>query len=176
MAESRPENGQRSSREKRKENEGKDGSADSREMTDSYEDIINLPHHVSRRHPRMTRAGRAAQFMPFAALSGYEEAIEETGRLTDERAELDGEVRSLLDEKLRILQAREAEGPGVQIICFRPDERKAGGAYVTVSGRVKKIDIYGRKVCLRNGTEIPVDEIFGIEMTDEPDMPFGNLS
>lgn len=136
---------------------------DRQKTEDSYEDILHLPHHVSLRHPQMTRANRAAQFSPFAALSGYEEAIEETGRLTEERTELDEEERSLLDEKLRILQRREAEGPEVQITCFRPDERKAGGAYVTISGRVKKIDIFSRMVCLRDGTRIPVDEIFGIE-------------
>lgn len=128
-----------------------------------YDDIINLPHPVSKVHPPMPAANRAAQFSPFAALTGYEEAVEETARLTDERLELEEDAVCALDEKLRILQERIAEQPEASVTYFRPDARKAGGAYVTVSGRIKKIDCYEQMLVMKDGQRIPIRDVMAIE-------------
>lgn len=131
----------------------------------NYDDIIGMPHHVSAVHPQMSRIDRAAQFSPFAALTGYSEAIRETGRLTEERVELDEDVKEILDEKLRMLQHQieEHDYPEAAIAYFLPDNRKEGGSYVTVSGRVKKIDGYGQAVVMMDGTRIPIKDIVGVE-------------
>lgn len=126
-----------------------------------YEDLLYLPHHSSARHPRMSMAGRAAQFLPFAALSGYEGIIQETARLTDNRLELDESGKAALDEELRLL----LEQPGARALFtyFRPDDRKAGGAYVQAAGAVKRLDEYEGVLILENGTRIPLGEIIEIE-------------
>lgn len=128
-----------------------------------YDDIIDLPHHVSATRPRMSMIDRAAQFSPFAALTGYDAAIKETGRLTDERIELSEERRAALDRKQQILLDNLADQPEVSVTYFVPDERKSGGAYVTVTGRVKKVDDYQRLLVLTDGTKIPLDEILDME-------------
>ena len=128
-----------------------------------YDDIIDLPHHVSATRPRMSMIDRAAQFSPFAALTGYDAAIKETGRLTDERIELSEESRAVLDRKQQLLLDNLADHPKVTVTYFVPDERKAGGAYVTVTGRVKKVDDYQRLLLLTDGTKIPLDEILDME-------------
>ena len=128
-----------------------------------YDDIINLPHHVSATRTRMSMIDRAAQFSPFAALTGYDAAIKETGRLTDQRIELTEESRAILDRKQQLLLGNLADHPEVAVTYFVPDERKAGGAYVTVTGRVKKVDDYQRLLILTDGTKIPLDEIHDIE-------------
>ena len=128
-------------------------------MTGPYDDIINLPHHTSSKHPRMPLADRAAQFSPFAALSGHSAAIMETGRLTDRRIELDEDTKSALDFKQSILADRIAEQPDVSITWFLPDNKKDGGQYITSVGRLKKIDDCKRLLCLIDGTEIPMDDI-----------------
>lgn len=128
-----------------------------------YEDMINLPHHVSTAHPPMPAAGRAAQFSPFAALAGYGDVIREAGRLTGDRAELEEDAREILDEKLRMLQRPEADGAEISVTYFLPDERKAGGAYVTAAGSLKKVDAYGRRLIMKDGTRIPFEEIVGME-------------
>lgn len=128
-----------------------------------YNDIISLPHHVSEFRAHMPVSDRAAQFSPFAALTGFEDAITETGRLTDERIELDIDEREALDEKLRGIQERIKEQPAVEIIYFQPDYRKAGGAYLTAAGRIKRIDLHERAVIMQDGTKIPVREIAGLE-------------
>ena len=102
---------------------------------------------------------RAAQFGPFAALTGYNAAIKETGRLTDERNELSEESRTALDRKQQVLMDNLADQPEISVTYFVPDERKSGGAYVTVSGRVKKVDEYEHLLILTDGTRIPFDEI-----------------
>ncbi len=126
-----------------------------------YDDIINLPHHVSSKRPRMSMIDRAAQFSPFAALTGYDAAVKETARLTDQRIELDENEKSALDERLRI--AVELGSPEITITFFKPDERKAGGAYIATTGAIKKIDSYERLVVMKDGLKIPIDEISSIE-------------
>ena len=127
-----------------------------------YDDIIGLPHPVSANHPQMSRAERAAQFSPFAALTGYEDAIAETGRLTDSRIELEEDARVILDEKLRQIQEQIEIQPEAAVTYFLPDSRKAGGSYVTLRDRVKKIDPYEGVVVMQGGTRIPIEEIVEI--------------
>lgn len=128
-----------------------------------YDDIINLPHHVSNKHPHMAPIDRAAQFSPFAALTGHDEAIKETARLTDERMELDENRKELLDVRLQLLREHLGEKPTVTFTFFEPDERKSGGAYVTVTGSVKKIEEYENKIILEEGVVILIDEISAVE-------------
>ncbi len=128
-----------------------------------YEDIINLPHHVSPHRPRMSITDRAAQFSPFAALTGFEDALMETDRRTDARVELEEDAKNALDERLRMLQEHIADHPKVSVTYFRPDGKKKGGLYVTVSGQVKRIDTYKKRVIMLDGTAIAVCEIMKIE-------------
>ena len=111
---------------------------------DPYEDIISLPHHVSPNRAPMSMQDRAAQFSPFAALTGYEDAIQETGRQTEGKIEVDEEALSSLNMKFQFLIDRMEDMPEVTLTYFKPDERKAGGAYVEVTGSVRKIDDFGR--------------------------------
>lgn len=131
-----------------------------------YDDIIHLPHHVSAVHPHMSAADRAAQFSPFAALTGYDAALKETGRMTEERMELDEDAKEILDEKLRMIQKRIEEHPKAAITYFEPDKRKEGGSYITVTGHIKKIDECKKTVIMRDGMEIPVEEIAEIKIKD----------
>lgn len=126
----------------------------------AYDDIIDLPHPTSARHPRMPMADRAAQFSPFAALVGHGAAIEETVRLTDRKIELTEDEKAILDEKLRYLL--EAGGEAV-FTWFLPDEKKDGGAYVTNLGTIKKIDPLQGIVVLMDGTVIPIEDILEIK-------------
>lgn len=128
-----------------------------------YDDIIALPHHVSSTHPPMPVSDRAAQFSPFAALTGYDDAVKETARLTDRRIELDEGVREMLNEKLLILLKCKTEKPQVMITFFVPDTSKEGGVYRDITGTVKKVDEYRHIVIMQEGTEIPVEDISGIE-------------
>lgn len=132
-------------------------------MTREYDDIINLPHHVSRKHPHMSAINRAAQFSPFAALTGYDVAIKETARLTNERLELDQYMKDSLTYKLQIMADHLKEHPEVAIIYFKPDAKKNGGAYATTIGTSKKIDEYERLLVMTDGTAIPIDDIINIE-------------
>lgn len=132
-------------------------------ITTRYDDIIDLPHHQSATRPRMSRINRAAQFAPFAALTGYEAAIQETGRLTDMRIELDESRKAVLNEKLRLLMLHLHDKPEVTITYFEPDLKKSGGAYLSVTGHVRKVDEYSRTVSLEDGTSVLIDQIFGID-------------
>ena len=105
----------------------------------------------------------AAQFSPFAALTGYDAAIKETGRLTDEKIELDMEALSALDMKYQLLMEAYDEAPEVTITYFQPDERKAGGKYITATGTVKKVDDFERLITMQDGTKIPMDDVLSIE-------------
>lgn len=119
-----------------------------------YDDIINLPHHVSATRPRMSMHDRAAQFSPFAALTGYDDAVEETARLTDVQSELSEDARNRLDEQLRLIADRIEEQPEIEVTYFLPDELKEGGKYVTVKRRVRIIDEYARELVFVDGTRI----------------------
>ncbi len=132
-------------------------------MTRAYDDIINLPHHVSAAHPHITTIDRAAQFSPFAALTGYEAAIKETARLTGERVKLDEHMKDALSDRLQIIADRMKEHPEIAITYFQPDAKKNGGAYVTAISTAKKIDKYERVVVMTDGTAIPIDEIISID-------------
>lgn len=134
-------------------------------MSQSYEDIINLPHPTSVRHPRMSRISRAAQFSPFAALTGHEAAITETARLTDQKMELTEDAKAELDQIQQMLLEHIAEQPEIAVTWFRPDERKEGGAYVTTIGRLKRMDEVRRVLWLTNGDRISLGDIIEIKET-----------
>ena len=127
-----------------------------------YDDIIHKPHPVSSRHAAMTNRDRAAQFSPFAALTGYEEVITEASRQTSPRIELEESEQQILDRKLQDLRERISEQPEVEITYFEPDTRKEGGAYLTVKGHLKKIDMYNKCLIFTAGQEIPMREIIHI--------------
>jgi len=131
-------------------------------MSNVYDDIIDRPHHVSSTRPHMSTIDRAAQFSPFAALTGFGAAITETGRQTDARIELDEYEKAALNEKLsRMLEQLDSQAE-VTMTYFKPDEKKSGGTYVTVMGTVKKIDEHERVVVMENRTKIPIDDIVEI--------------
>ncbi len=132
-------------------------------MTSEYDDIIHLPRHVSATHSHMALSDRAAQFSPFAALTGYDAAIKETARLTDKRIKLDEYIKEDLSDRLQIIADRIKEHPEIAITYFQPDAKKNGGAYVTEISMVKKIDKYEQVVVMSDGTAIPIDEIISIE-------------
>ena len=130
---------------------------------EKYADIIHLPHRRSPSRVPMSRYDRAAQFSPFAALTGYEAAVTETARLTDQKAELSEDKKQMLDEKLRLLLDMTDHPPAVRITRFVPDKRKAGGAYETVEGRVKAVDTYAGCVVLTDKRTVPIEDIWEIE-------------
>ena len=133
-----------------------------------YDDIINLPHHKSDKHPHMDLYDRAAQFSPFAALTGFEAAIEETGRITDGRVELDEDEKAKLDLRLRkirkALEDKTADKPAVTLTYFQADLQKEGGAYITMSGRIKKIDEDSRELLFEDGMRVKMDEVLALEI------------
>ena len=128
-----------------------------------YDDIIGLPHPISVKHPQMAREDRAAQFSPFAALTGYDEAISETQRLTETKKELDEDVKTRLNEKIAVLATRIAEHPVVKITYFKEDGKKEGGAYLTIVGAVRKVKECEKILQMEDGTEIPLADVSGIE-------------
>ena len=128
-------------------------------MTGPYDDILDLPHPTSKKHPRMSMAARAAQFAPFAALTGYGDAIKETARITDQQLELDENEKARLNEKLQLLRQHLPGKPKITITYFVPDTKKAGGSYQTITGFVKKLQEYERRLIMTNGTIIPLDTI-----------------
>jgi len=132
-------------------------------MKEDYSDIINLPHHESRNHPQMPMEARAAQFAPFAALTGYDAVIHETARLTDRQVELDVYDNERLNRIFSELMDSLEKHPVVAVSYFKPDEHKAGGAYMTVSGKLKKIDTYEQIMKMEDGTVIPIDNIMDLQ-------------
>ena len=132
-------------------------------MNEKYSDIIDLPHPVSNRHPHMPVSDRAAQFAPFAALTGYDAAIRETARLTDRKVELTEDTKASLDRKQQILLNHAETHPEVTIIHFKADHRKAGGSYVSVTGRFQTIDSIKCQLVLTDKTRIPLDDILDLE-------------
>lgn len=132
------------------------------ENIDRYADIIDLPHHTSSKHPRMSAIARAAQFSPFAALTGYEAEIKETARLTDEKVELDEDSVNDINAKLHYIKDNIDENPEITVEYFVPDEKKAGGAYLTLNDRVRIIDEYEREVVFISGKRVIIDDIYKI--------------
>ena len=128
-------------------------------ISHKYDDIINLPHHVSKKHPQMSLHDRAAQFSPFAALTGHKAAINETARLTDEKQILSEDVIAKLNEQLNLIKENIGTNQIVTITYFVPDDKKSGGAYISYTGVVKKIDEYNRTVVLTDKTVIPIEQI-----------------
>ena len=133
-----------------------------RVFNNNYEDLIGLAHHVSPTRNRMSMLDRAAQFSPFAALTGHDAAILETARLTESKIELDENEKTILNEKLQIIAEKISELPEVTITYFQPDQKKSGGEYAEVTGKVKKIDEYERCVRMVDGAEISIDLIYKI--------------
>ena len=132
-------------------------------MSNSYDDIINLPHHVSITRPQMPLINRAAQFSPFSALTGYDSAIRETARLTDDRIELGESSIAELDMKLSILTSEIDNRPEITVTYFIKDAKKSGGAYVTITGAIKRIDEHERAILLVDGRKIIIDDVLEIE-------------
>ena len=131
-------------------------------MTGPYDDILQLPHPTSIKHPRMPMGDRAAQFSPFAALTGHGAAIAETARVTDRRIELDEDAKEQLDQKLRRLLERIGEQPEITVTWFLPDEKKTGGRYLTTTGTLKRIDSQEHRLVLTDGAQIPLEDILEI--------------
>ena len=131
-------------------------------MTEDYSDIINLPHHVSHNHPQMPMMARAAQFAPFAALTGYDAVIHETARLTDRQVELEEYGNERLNRKFAELMTILDNHPEIMVSYFLPDERKTGGCYTTASGMIKKIDTYEHLLWMDDGTKIPFANIIDL--------------
>ena len=134
-------------------------------MQNNYDEIIDLPHHVSATRPQMSMMDRAAQFSPFAALTGYDASIRETARLTDQKIDLDDYEKEEINDKIQLITEHLGENFGVVITYFQPDSKKAGGAYVDAVGIVKKIDEYERVIIFQDGKKIPIDDILDIDMS-----------
>lgn len=132
-------------------------------MTGKYDDILRLPHHVSASRKPMSMTARAAQFAPFAALSGYDAEVQEAGRLTDQLIELDEYEKETLNARLQLLAQHLQEKWTVSAVYFQPDERKEGGAYVTRTGTVKKILLSERRLLLTDETVIPLDGLIALD-------------
>ena len=135
-----------------------------------YDDIINLPHHVSTKRPQMPMSDRAAQFSPFAALTGYDAAIKETARLTDRKIELDEDAKVVLDMKQAYLMEIIEEHPEVTITHFVPDKNKDGGSYITVTKFIKRIDEHNRLIYLTDNSDISMDNIIDIQSDILPEL------
>ena len=131
--------------------------------SEKYKNIIGMEHHVSPTRPRMSRLDRAAQFAPFSALVGYEDAIDETARLTDQKLTLEQEQIDRIDEKIQYLFERQKDDPTATIVYFVPDQRKNGGAYLRVTGKVRMIDATEKFILMENGKKIPMCDIYRIE-------------
>lgn len=134
------------------------------EISHEYDDILYLPHHVSADRPHMSLTDRGAQFAPFAALTGYGAAIEETARLTEEKRELTEEQKAVIGGALQTLRRRGRDAGDVTVVYFEPDGRKAGGAYRRLTGTVERIDEASGRLELRGGPGIPFDEILELEL------------
>lgn len=131
---------------------------------DNYNDIINLPHHVSKTHPRMSLHDRAAQFSTFAALTGHEEEINESARLTEKKLELDEDEKIRINEKLQFIKNNIDKDITVTFTYFVPDVKKAGGEYRKITGKVKKINIYEHKIIMSEGMIINIEDIIDVDI------------
>ena len=132
-------------------------------MNNKYDDMLHMPHHVSKTHPRMSMHNRAAQFSPFAALTGFESIIQETSRQTMQRIELDESAKEALNEKLQRLLHELHLHPKISITFFKPDEKKDGGKYICITGTVKKIDTSTAEIIMTDGAKISIQEILAMQ-------------
>lgn len=128
----------------------------------NYEDIINLPHHISSKRPQMSKEQRASQFAPFSALTGYEDAIKETARLTNRKIDVDDGLREILNNKLNIIEENIKNKPEVSITYFIPDKKKDGGEYTTISGIVRRIDEVNNLIIMEDKSKIDMNDILNI--------------
>ena len=128
-----------------------------------YDDIINLPHHVSKTHPHMSLADRAAQFSPFAALTGYEDAIKEAGRIVDEKIELSEEEKEEINRKLNYLNEHKKENTQITITYFLKDMKKNGGSYRQITSNLKRLDEIEKTILLADNTILRIDDIRKIQ-------------
>ena len=133
-------------------------------MTHDYDDIINLPHHVSKRHPQMSMWNRAAQFAPFAALTGYDAAIQESGRLTDDWLGLSESGNEEMNRIMELIFSMLPEHPSVTIEYFVPDGHKDGGSYQSYTDNVKRIDEFEKCIEFTDGKKVPLDAISEIKI------------
>ena len=131
--------------------------------TDNYDDIINLPHHVSKKHPPMPLENRAAQFAPFAALTGYDDAIEETARETEEQALISEDVENVLDLMLNSIEEKKTE---ISVEYFQKDPKKSGGIYNVYTGKIKKVDRIRRLLVFEDGKVIEADDVVKIGLAE----------
>ena len=136
-------------------------------MRGKYDDIINLPHHTSTKHPRMTRTARAAQFAPFAALTGLDDEMEETARLTDKKITLDEQQKQVINRELLFIKNNPQRDIPVNVTFFKSDGRKDGGAYIEKEVRIKKIDEINRKLILSDYSEIKIDDLFFVRIKEK---------
>lgn len=133
----------------------------------NYDDIINLPHHVSSKHPQMSNEARAAQFAPFAALTGYGDAVEETARITDYKVELDEDAKDKINAKLNYLNTHILEKPPATFTYFVPDKKKNGGSYTSISGNVRQIDLVNNIIILSNKKKINIIDLIDTKINDD---------
>ena len=131
-------------------------------MSGKYDDIIDLPHPTSKKHPRMSRQNRAAQFSPFAALTGYDAAIQETERNTEKKRILSEDAIAEINENLQLIQEKKNEHPYVYISYFEKDIKKEGGIYKTIISQYKHLDEYKNILITIDGNEIPIEDISSI--------------
>lgn len=134
---------------------------------DNYDDIINLSHHESTKHKRMKKEARAAQFAPFAALTGYDDAIKETARTTDTKIEISNELKLLINNKLQIINEQIKTTPQIAITYFEHDSKKSGGKYITYKGNVKKVDVIEQNITFTDKTKIKISEIIDIQILNK---------
>ena len=132
-------------------------------MSKKYDDIIGLPRPISKTRTPMALTDMAAQFSPFAALTGHDAAVKETARLTEKRMELDESEKNYLSDRLQFIAKRINEQHEISITYFQPDIKKKGGAYLTANGVIKKIDDFERLIVMDDGLQIPIDEVFNVE-------------
>ncbi len=132
-------------------------------MNKNYDDIINLPHHVSKKRPQMSIEQRSAQFAPFAALTGYDDAVKETARRTDRRIELEEGQKEILNNKLLYILENIYDKPEITFTYFIPDNKKSGGKYIDKTGIVRKIDMIEQYIQLIDKSKININDIIDIE-------------
>lgn len=132
-------------------------------MSGKYDDIINLPHHVSETHPQMSMRNRAAQFSPFAALSGHSDAIHETARYTDDFQGVDESNVEALNQRIAMILDKINEHPQITVTYFKPDEKKEGGSYTLKTGNIKRVDDYEHVLQFTDNEKIPIQSIFNID-------------